>query len=389
MFGLLEDDTWALLKLFWKNYPVLWILFITYIFFLFFKKIINKNFSANLTVSQRLSFIFSRLLIIFFLFIGARGTFSLFPLGDHDTVISSNPFLNTLSYGTAHAFSRAIKLKREQKQMGTTSWNANLTEFGYLNHEDKAFEDYFEKKIPQGSKRYDLMKFTTSLNIKSSENLAPKPHVVLVVMESWGNYGLQFNEKNFDLVGLMKPHLQENLLNTQMQSATPGTTGSLSCLLAGLPQRAISAFLTESDYLQTSFSTSPAHIYHKQGYQTQFVYGGNPGWRDINKFALSQGYQHVLGEIDIKKKLSSYNTPVQEQHDWGIFDEDLFKYIQILLAEATTPQLIVVMTTTNHPPYDLPKNYNLDSFKKVFKNRKISVKAVLLNQNLINYIKLN
>ena len=117
--------------------------------------------------------------------IGARGTFSLFPLGDHDTVVSSVPFLNTLSYGTAHAFTRAIRLKREQINMGTSSWSANLTEFGYFGSEDQAFADYFQKPLALGKKRFSLMQFSTSLNLKQ----IVKPHVVLVVMESWGQYG--------------------------------------------------------------------------------------------------------------------------------------------------------------------------------------------------------
>src|SRR5690606_275230 len=119
------------------------------------------------------------------LVVGARGTFGLFPLGDHDTVVSSVPFLNTLSFGTAHSFSRAIKLKREQIKIGSTSWYANLKEFGYENKEDQAFTDYFDRPIPAGENRFSLMKFKPSLQVKWPK----KPHVVLVVMESWGHYG--------------------------------------------------------------------------------------------------------------------------------------------------------------------------------------------------------
>lgn len=351
VFGFFEDDTWALIKTFWKNYPVVGILSITSALGFFFHKVIQKYFPTQPQFPNRISFFNTRFIIFILLFIGARGTFALFPLGDHDTVISSRPFLNTLSFGTAHAFSRAIKLKREQMATGESAWNANLKEFGYLNQEDQAFEDFFQKKMAAGQTRYDLMKITSKLNLKTNS----KPHVVLIVMESWGYYGLQFQSAEFDLIGDMKKHFSEDLLNVNFQSSTGATTGSLSCLLAGIPQRPISAFLTENEYLGTKLSTSPAVIYKKMGYQTHFIYGGNPGWRDMNKFALAQGFDTVEGELDIEKKITENNLPTAGRHDWGVYDEDVFKYIELTLKTATTPQLMVVMTTTNHPPYELPK----------------------------------
>lgn len=356
MFGLIEDDTWALVKTFWKNYPVIPILILTALFYLFFDRLINKNFSINRAYPNSISDLKTRVIVLFLLLFGARGTIGLFPLGDHDTVVSSMPFLNTLSFGTAHAFSRAIKLKREQVRLGSASWFANLKEFGYINQEDQAFEHYFEKKIPAGADRYSLMNTSTTLNLTQAQ----QPHIVLVVMESWGNYGLQFQQPAFDLVGKMKPHFTKGLLNLQMLSTTGATTGSLSCLLAGLPHRTISPFLTESDYLQTRLSTSPALVFKKQGYQARFVYGGNPGWRDMNKFALAQGYDEVLGDVDMTKTLSEFKRPIKARHDWGVYDVDVFNYVEILLSEAKSPQLIVVMTTTNHPPYDLPPDKDRD-----------------------------
>lgn len=364
IFGLIEDDTWALILTMWKNYPVIWILLTTLVFFLIFKKVIRDFPKKALKLK-------TRILTVILLFIGGRGTFGLFPLGPDHTVISSSPFLNVMSYGTAHAFMRAIKLKQEQEKMGSTTWNVNMQEFGYTdasgNLEDKAFTDFFEKPIPANGNRYDLMKRQTPSS-KVLQN--KKPHVLLYVMESWGVYGLQFHDENFDLLGDFKSRLSQDPYTFHMQSSTPGTAGSLSCLLSGLPQRTISPFLTESNYLNITFSTSPALLYKKHGYHTRFVYGGNPGWRDINKFALRQGFDQVEGEVDIEKKLKDVGLPLAGKHDWGIYDEDLFKYIEVLLKEAKSPQLIVVMTTSNHPPYELPVTYkrpqlNLQNFPEL------------------------
>ena len=384
VFGFFEDDTWALVKTFWKNYPVVGILFATFVFGYFFHKVIQKTFPVLPEYGNRISFLNTRIVVFVLLFIGARGTFALFPLGDHDTVISTRPFLNTLSYSSAHALSRAIKLKQELMKTGANAWNANLREFGYLGKEDQAFEDFFQKKLTPNQSRYDFIKFETKLNPK----LSIKPHVILLVMESWGYYGLQFQKPEFDLIGGMKKHFEADLLNIQMQSATGATTGSLSCLLAGIPQRPISAFMTENEYLKTGLSTSPAATYKAQGYQTHFVYGGNPGWRDMNKFALTQGFDVVEGEIDVEKKLVGAGLETAGRHDWGVYDEDVFKFIELTLKDATKPQMMVVMTTTNHPPYELPKtaiDHKLDLDKFPEKNLLIDLKLAASRFSTFRY----
>ncbi|MNS97952.1 Lipoteichoic acid synthase 1 [compost metagenome] len=123
--------------------------------------------------------------------------------------------------------------------------------------------------------------------------------------------------------------------------------------MIGAPQRPISEFLTESDYLQVPFRTSIARNFKKAGYDARFVYGGNPGWREINKFAFSQGFDAVDGESEIAADLGG----LKERHDWGIYDEDVLDYIYKRISSATKPQFMLAMTTTNHPPYQLPSSY--------------------------------
>ena len=47
IFGIFEDDTMALIKTFWKNYPVLWILLLTFLTSQFLSSRINKNFAGK------------------------------------------------------------------------------------------------------------------------------------------------------------------------------------------------------------------------------------------------------------------------------------------------------------------------------------------------------
>lgn len=357
VFGFFEDDTVALLKLAWRNYPVIWLSLGTIAGIFLFHKCIQKIFKFSeqyFLRHNRLSFIHHPLhrILLFSLFlvaglsIGARGGFGLFPLGPQDTVISSDPFINHLAYNGAHSLVRAFKLRKIQ----SASWDTNAKYFGYSNFR-KAYADYFEipeSQVPENP--LELLATQTSYKGESFQ----KPHVVLIVMESLGAYWLQYHSAKFNLLGEYEKHIRSDIFTDHFLPATNSTIGSLGSLLAGVTHRPDGAFLTESMYLQVPFRTSPAMNFKNQGYTTRFIYGGNPGWRDVNKFALHQGFDSVEGEVEIQKKLTS---TVLEKHDWGIFDEDLFKYVELTLAEATTPQFLVVMTTTNHPPYQLPKSY--------------------------------
>ncbi len=384
VFAFFEDDTIALIKLAWKNYPIVWFFILGLIFcilwFKWFKFRLNKtlNFLTEWHNKNSHSFIHNKIIHFNFFIgisfvvvfsVGARGGFGLFPLGPQDTVISSDPFINYLTYNGAQSLYRAFKLKKSQ----TTNWDANAKYFGYSDFR-KAFADYFEispDTVPQDP--LDLLITKTA----DKSNSFQKPHVVLIVMESLGAYWLKFHSDKFNLLGQYEKHIQQDIFTTHFLPATNSTIGSLGALLAGVTHRPEGAFLTESNYLQVPFRTSPAKNFKSQGYTTRFIYGGNPGWRDVNKFALHQGFDLVEGEVDIEKKLldhhkiNNLNKPfILEKHDWGIFDEDLFKYIEIILQQATTPEFLVVMTTTNHPPYQLPSRYLKDLNKNEFSKYK-------------------
>jgi phosphoglycerol transferase MdoB-like AlkP superfamily enzyme len=351
VFALFEDDTWALLRTFWKNYPVLWYLFFTILGIWGLRRFLSQVIRpvATPTTSEKFSALYlpvvSLLLIVLLFFMG-RGSLGLFPLGQTDTVISRDPFLNHLSSNGIYALQRAFKLRRQQNQ----NWDSNLKNFGYSDAK-QAFADFYQ--IPVGQVPENPLQLFHQKTPPNPWALATKPHVIVIVMESFGGYWIRYHSPQFNLLGELEKHMQDDTFLQNFLPATGSTVGSLSSLMISAPHRPIGNFLTESEYLQVPFRSSPARIFAKAGYETRFIYGGNPGWRDMNKFARYQGFQHVEGDVDIQAKLGAF----KETHDWGIYDEDLFRYVKTILQEATKPQMLLVMTTTNHPPYQVPLTY--------------------------------
>lgn len=348
VFGFIEDDTTALVKTMWKNYPVIRITFAAILFVWGLAWVGKKIFAtpkfpmmARSVPAWTIPAI--SLVMVIAVFLVGRGSLGLFPLGPADTVISRNVFINHVAYNGVHSFYRALSLRQHQ----LSAWDANWHFYRYNSAED-GYADYFQKDRSLIPNPPELsLKQVTPKNDWAAKH---KPHVVLIVMESFASNWIRYDSPAFNLMGELSRHFKEDFYFPNFLPSTPSTIGSLGSLLISAPTRPIGPFLTESKTLQVPFRTSPALNFEKYGYETRYIYGGNPGWRDVNKFAYHQGFDHIEGDVDISEVLGG----LKETHDWGVYDEDVFAYVSKILTTATKPQMILVMTTANHPPYQLP-----------------------------------
>ncbi len=359
-FGFFKDDTWALIRTFWKNYPFVSIIVCAVISVFVVYAGLKKYFSAlQLESLKSARSVISAILTILVLSLTARGSLGLFPLSNQDTVISNESFINFLAFNAGHSFYRATRLFKDQNK----KWNMNAETYGYSDLQT-AISDYRRTSFgdaPAPAKP-GVSPFQQMLRKTSLTSMKEPPHVVVIMMESFGSYWIKYNSEQFDLLGPLKKHFEEDSLLLNSLPNAGSTIGTLSSFMMGFPQRVQGPFLTESENLNSSFPSGIGNPYLKNGYQTRFIYGGNPGWRDINKYALKQGFQTVEGAVEIKNKLSAEKLKNFEEHDWGIYDEDLFEYALNELKTATKPQFILIMTTTNHPPYQLPQRSKLNEW---------------------------
>lgn len=347
--GFFEDDTMALIRTFQKNYPFYTILSLSLVFAFglgFFSTRIFRP--SNYPQPSRL-FDWRVVLLYVFLIplvgVGARGSFGLFPLHEIDAAVSPDPFVNYLAYSGIHGLHRSIKVRGENNNV----WNANGQYYGYHNWKEAA-ADLFDRPVDSlPDDPLDLIRHRTARNPWAEKT---RPHVVMILMEGWGGYWMKYNSPQFNILGELETHFRsDNVLMNFLPSMT-ATIGSLSALMVNSPHRPEGHFLTESRYMQVPFRFSPAFRYKNAGYKTRFIYGGGIGWRTVDRFAKIQGFDTIEGDFAIEKRFGKI-----EKHDWGIYDEDVFRYIEETLKEATEPQFVFVMTTTNHPPYQVPSNY--------------------------------
>lgn len=356
-FGLFEDDTIAVIVSLRKNYPLEIALLAIALFFAFWYWFTRRGFrkmfiKPSITNGNIFSFSFIFLLGLILLAGGVRGTFSALPLSPKYTEISKRHFINQIALNGIVTIQRAFKIRNEF----SSGKNSVARMMGYRNNDvHRAYSDFlgFDVSSTDKAQLDQLLIRKTATNPLLDER---KPHVVLFIMESFGKFWLKFHSPDLNLLGELEKHLKEDFSFDRFVSADNGTIGSLLTIITNIPNRPQSRFLSESKYLNLKLPTT-AHIpYQNRGYETNFIYGGKLGWRDIGKYFSRQGFHNVEGEEHIKDSLKLEG---EYGNEWGLYDEHLFDYVYKKLDNSMRPQFIIVMTTTNHPPYEVPKNYRV------------------------------
>lgn len=352
-FGVLEDDTSALVESLVKNYQgqlaFTLSLFFIFLFFCywFLKKIFPKHLKKGSTYTNGvLKYLIVSGVFLTLLFGGMRGGYSELVIAPKYSEFSENEFINLVALNGMVTLEKAIKLRRV-----TNDSQFNLAEkFGYGKNIQKAFSDYLGIDILSEPEEG----LTQLLYRKTGKKNIDQYHVVVFLMESFGGHWIRYNSEKFNFLGNLNKHFEEDLFFPYSVSADNGTIGSLITLATNIPNRPGLRFLSESRYMRLKLESSLQLPFQRQGYKSSFYYGGKLGWRDIGKYLRYQGWDELYGENSLKNQL---NLQGRVGTEWGVYDEHLFNGIYQKLESSSGPQFILALSTTNHPPFETPQAY--------------------------------
>ena len=384
-FGLIDDDTKALIITMWQNYNVIMILSIFFIYLYILYKtikfiILKQDKEIKSFFYIKISFV---IFIILFLlnFLAVRGTFGMYPLGKMIPNVSTNAFINQISQNGFRAFTSAYGirkkyLKREYNLIEETSYKNNI-------------QDAF--RVIKGINNIDETNLLNNIKYKTRKIDDKDYNIIVIMVESFGSHILEYNSEKFNILGELKQHFEEDILFTNFISSGNGTISSLQALLLNIPHRPKSFAFSQSIYKQTAFSYTSAFLYNNANYDTSFIYGGDLSWRNLGTFIKFQDYNNVEGKINIYNHLKNkneYKSKKEDEyfHPWGVFDEYLYEYILDKLEQSSKKQFIVALSTNNHPPYNIPNDYVENSliFSDKLKNH-ITGSLSLAKKRLASY----
>ncbi|MCG7657194.1 LTA synthase family protein [Wielerella bovis] len=369
VFGLLEEDTVAVLKTIWSDYPVLrggigllalwWVMWKAWTYL---RQYIQKwqwtQFSGSL--KSQIALI---LLMIVALTLGIRGSLGKFPLRQSSSQVSPSTTLNSLVVNAPIALSWAWREHRDSSH------------FHAVSDEDgvKLYQTMLNRSVNNAN--LNELAFRLPENPTLAEN---KPNVVLTVMESMGTHLLQMDTPQRDLLGRLRPHFEQDWLYTRFVSEGDGTSETLHRLFIRSPFNNIS----QTSARNKLFATNMFQPYLDTGYRVVYITAGNGGWRNFDQFLKHLGVHEFVDETFLRQRY-----PQASSSAWGVPDEYMFRYAAERLQQAQNdkqPVFIMMLSVTHHPPYQLPTGQNRQQFD--FQDAELARFAKMGNTTQINEI---
>ncbi|QUJ69575.1 LTA synthase family protein (plasmid) [Photobacterium sp. GJ3] len=264
---------------------------------------------------------------------GARSTFQHRPLNPAMVAFSTDPLLNDLTLNSAYSVIFAAKNMASEKNAEEFYGQMPLEEIIQTVRQASGREaEFISDEIP-------------TLNT-ISPTFSGKKNLVILLQESLGARfvgGLG----GLPLTPNLDQLMQEGWNFTQVYATGTRSVRGIEAMTTGFtptPSRAV-VKLSKS---QTGFYTI-ADLLARQGYHTQFIYGGESHFDNMKSFFLGNGFEVIVD-------LPDFVNP-KFVGSWGASDQDLYTMADLQftkLHQSGQPFFSLVFTSSNHSPYEFP-----------------------------------
>jgi phosphoglycerol transferase MdoB-like AlkP superfamily enzyme len=345
VFGLAEDDTTAVLKTIWHDFPVIGSLLLVALLSWGALRV-HQHVAARVQPANALRSHSALLrgVVIFVAFWGlvfaGKGTLREMALQRQHLTVTTSQFLNDMVPNGVIALKYAWDSRGQSqnlqdpllglKAMGYDSATAAAAVLGLPHGSDAEVKAALiaHPALPAGSKKKNLLFF---------------------LMESWSAEPMLYNSPKFDVLGRMAPTLEHACHFSNFDSAQPGTHPTMEALLFASPITP----LTLGDVGRKPIPWALARVARDAGYRTLFVSSVRAGWRSLDRVLPAQGFDEIIDANSLQQLYPEATLGL-----WGVWDEYIFRYLNKRLAEPSDkPLFVFVLSSTNHPPYDLPADY--------------------------------
>ena len=348
IFGLADDDTVAVLHTIWQDFPMLQIAMVLTF------AIWSANAAASRVGEVALRWLQQHwtrawhlllipVLLMLVLMVG-KGTLKGMALQLDNITATSKPFLNNVIPNGVTALYNAWDAYRTSTDIGEE--DAGLKAFGFDSYQSAARAAGITANTPDGVRRAMMAAGKNHLNGKN---------LVFFQMESWSAEPFKYQAKDMDVLAGLQDKLHNAWVFDNFDSAHHGTHPALEAILYNTPVTPI----TNGKYRHIKLDWGVPFALKKAGYDTVFVTSGQSGWRELNRVLLIQSFDEVIDAATLRARYKGAEGGI-----WGVWDAYMFRYIEERLAQQPKdrPLFIYAMSTTNHPPYELPSDYKPFAF---------------------------
>lgn len=190
-------------------------------------------------------------------------------------------------------------------------------------------------------------KDTANDSISDTILINKRPNVLIFLMEGFGsNFITSLGSMN-DVTPNFDKMIDEGVIFTQCYGNSFRTDRGMVSALSGylgLPNTSIMKMPAKSQSLP-----SIANSLVKAGYTTDFLYGGDINFTNMQSYLRGTGYQKIVSDKDFTLKERTTNA-------WGVNDDITFNYIfkEIQKRPANKPWMTTFLTLSSHEPFKVP-----------------------------------
>jgi phosphoglycerol transferase MdoB-like AlkP superfamily enzyme len=264
----------------------------------------------------------SSLFLYAFFILGMRGGVGLRPVGTIEATRFTKPENTAFVLNSAFTF---------------------LKSFGSQKLESKI---YF-------SEQKELALFNPIKNTVPANILPDNQNVVILIMESFGNEWVAFNNPELDTS--YTPFL-DSLAKSSTYFVNAFANGKKSIeavpsILASMPSLMDNPYVT-SRYGNNTLTTL-VDILSSRNYNSGFYHGATNGSMRFDSFSSLAGFDNYIGR-------SEYNNDEHFDDNWGILDEYFNPWSAKKMTELGQPFISTLFTLSSHHPYHIPENRKQD-----------------------------
>jgi phosphoglycerol transferase MdoB-like AlkP superfamily enzyme len=367
VFGFFEDDTQAIVQTIWSDFPVVltlavWAALSLGVILLRARVYGHLSLQLNARRFSVWATLAGVLLASFMLVLTTKGTLRAMALGRQNVSVTTSQFLNDMVPNGVIALKFAWDSRRDSQNLQDPL--LGLKRLGFQSPAEAARVLDIAVTDPDSLMRslvYQARSKDAALPAgPQSDNPKPAKNLLFFLMESWSAEPFRYHAPDFDVLGRLAPTMSQACHFSNFDSAQPGTHPSLEAILFSTPITP----LTLGPQGKRPIPWSVPLLLKQAGYHTLFVTSARSGWRDLDRVLKTQGFDEVVDANTLKTAYPQASLGI-----WGVWDSYVFQYLSERLkktqnvsnssgaAGSGKPLFVFVLTSTNHPPYDLPADY--------------------------------
>jgi len=338
LFGLVHDDTEAILITIWKGYHPLPILLGVGLLSALVLHRFTPWLTRELELCRRLRALRSPItrtlalvaILLLYIAMGRGGTLWGEPIRLKHAFVAEELFLNRCAVNPFTALRLALETHQQLQAGGGLEllWPSGDLQQALVR--------------VAGQPGNDIDQALTQL-ARGHTGPAPK-HLFVLLMESHSGWTVMPAWRDIGLSPQLAALAEQGLYFPHTLPASSGTIGSMNALIAGLPDAGL--HINYEPRSTTPYPSALAAIFKRLGYRSRFFYGGYLSWQRLDSFAIAQGFDELYG--------GGHMSAGAQTNEWGVADAVLFDFVLSTLRKAPdTPSINFILTTSNHPPYDL------------------------------------